>query len=41
VFTLIEKQLRQGYMIGLDNYYSSPELSDLLNELEIGAAGTV
>jgi hypothetical protein len=31
VFTLAEKLNRQGYMIGLDNYCSSPELFDMLN----------
>jgi hypothetical protein len=41
VFTLAEKLLRQGYIIGLDNYYSSPELFDTLNKLETDAVGTV
>jgi hypothetical protein len=41
VFNLAEKLLRQGYIIGLDNYYSSPELFDMLNNLETDAVGTV
>jgi hypothetical protein len=34
VFSLLEKLLRQGYMMGFNNYYNSPDLPDLLNELE-------
>jgi hypothetical protein len=41
VFTLAEKLFRQAYIIGLDNYCISPELFDLLNELETDAVGTV
>jgi hypothetical protein len=41
MFTLAEKLLRQVYIIGLDNYYSSPELFYMLNELETDAVGTV
>jgi hypothetical protein len=41
VFTLAEKLLRQIYIIGLDNYYGSPELFDMLNKLETDAVGTV
>jgi hypothetical protein len=40
VFILAEKLLRQGYIIGLDNHYSSPELFYMLNELETGAVRT-
>jgi hypothetical protein len=41
VFTLVEKLLRQIYIIALGNYYSSVELFDMLNELETDAVGTV
>jgi hypothetical protein len=40
VFTPAEKLLRHGYITGLDNYCSSPELSDILNELETDTVGT-
>jgi hypothetical protein len=33
-FTLAEKLLRRCYITGLDNYYSRPELFDILNDLE-------
>jgi hypothetical protein len=41
VFTLAEKLLRQDYIIGLDNYCSSPELFDMRNEYETDVVGTV
>jgi hypothetical protein len=41
VLTLAEQLLTRGYIIGLDNYYSSPELFDLLNQLHTDAVGTV
>jgi hypothetical protein len=41
VLTLAEKLLRQGYIIGPDNYNNGPELFDLLNDPETVAVGTV
>ena len=41
VCTLAERLLKQGYLITMDNYYSSPELFDFLNEMETDAVGTV
>jgi hypothetical protein len=41
VFILSEKLLGRGYIIGLDNYYGSPELFDMLYELEMDAVGLV
>jgi hypothetical protein len=40
VFSLAEKLLRQGYIIGLDSYYRSSGLFGMLNELETDAVGT-
>jgi hypothetical protein len=41
VFTLIEKLFRKCYIIGLDSYYSSTKLLDMLNGPEMNVAGTV
>ena len=41
VCTLAESLLGQGYVIAMDNYYCSPELFNLLNELDTDAIGTV
>jgi hypothetical protein len=41
VFTSAEQLLNQGYIIGLDNCYSSPELFSLLNKLRMDSVGTV
>jgi hypothetical protein len=41
VFTLAERLLKLGCTVGLDNYYSSPELCDILNDIDIDAVGTV
>jgi hypothetical protein len=37
VFTTAEQLLDQGYIISLDNYYSIPELFNLLNQLHTDA----
>jgi hypothetical protein len=37
VFTLADQLFNQGYIISLDNYYSSPELFNLLNQLHTDA----
>jgi hypothetical protein len=39
VFTLADQLLNQGYIISLDNYYSSPELFNLLNQFRTDAVG--
>jgi hypothetical protein len=40
-FTLADQPLGQGYIISLDNYYSSPELFSLLNQLHTDAVGNI
>jgi hypothetical protein len=37
----VEKLLRQGYIIVLDDYYRSPELFDVLSGFEMDAVCTV
>lgn len=41
MFALAETLLNKGYLIALDNYYSSPELFNQLNEFQTDAVGTV
>jgi hypothetical protein len=41
LFALADQLLNQDYIISLDNYYSSPDLFNLLNHLHTDAAGTV
>jgi hypothetical protein len=41
VFTLADQLLNQGYIIRLDNHYSSPDLFNLLNQLHTIAVRTV
>jgi hypothetical protein len=39
VFTLTDQLLNQDYIISLYNYYSSPDLFNLLNQLHTDAVG--
>jgi hypothetical protein len=41
VCTLAEGLLKLGYITELDNYYSSPELFDILNNPDTDAARTI
>ena len=41
VLQLLEPLLNQGYCLGIDNYYVSPELYDILLENKRDAVGTV
>ncbi|KAF2891524.1 hypothetical protein ILUMI_14649, partial [Ignelater luminosus] len=41
VLTLAEEILNKGHLIAMDNYYSFPELYDLLCQLKTDAIGTV
>ncbi len=41
VMTLMEKYLHVGYVLYLDNWYSSPALYETLHDMKTGACGTV
>jgi hypothetical protein len=41
VFTLADQLLNQGYIISLDNYYSSRKLYNFLNQLHTDAVGNI
>ena len=41
VLSLVEPLLNQGYCVGMDNYYTSPELYEILLENRTDAVGTV
>ena len=41
VLSLAEELLNKGYCFGIDNYYASPELFDILVANSIDAVGTV
>jgi hypothetical protein len=41
VFAVDGKLLRQVYIIGVDSYFSGPQLCDMLNDFERDEIGTV
>ena len=41
VLFLAEELLNKGYCIGMDNYYASPELLDILVAIRTDAVGIV
>jgi hypothetical protein len=41
VLNLANQLLNQGYIISLDNYYSSPDLFNLLDQLNTDAVGNI